>query len=98
MQPGDAEYFLSSLTTSSKVVIPVKTGIQCFYNMLKFLDTGVHRYDDVGEFSIFDESTNYGGWISEASSTLVCGALRSHALVAVRYGAAPDAPYIYIYI
>ena len=44
------------LTTSSKVVTPVKTGVQGFRNMLKYLDSGFHRNDDFWAFSTFDES------------------------------------------
>jgi hypothetical protein len=40
---------------SSKVVTPVKTGVQNFCNALKFLDSGFHRNDDFGAFSTFDE-------------------------------------------
>jgi hypothetical protein len=32
----------------SKVVTPVKAGVQYFCNTLKFLDSGVHRNDVVG--------------------------------------------------
>ena len=45
-----------TLAVSSKVVTPVKSGVQCFCNMLKFLDSGVHRNDDFGSFPTFDES------------------------------------------
>ena len=45
-----------SLTASSKVVTPVKTGVQCFCKMLKFLDSGFHRNDDFRVFLTFDES------------------------------------------
>jgi len=41
--------------TSSKVVTPVKTGVQCFCNTLKSLDSGFHRNDDSWAFSTFDE-------------------------------------------
>ena len=44
------------LSDSSKVVTPVKTGVQCFCNMLKYLDSGFHRNDDFWAFSTFDES------------------------------------------
>ena len=44
------------MTTSSKVVTPVKTGVQYFCNMLKSLDSGFHRNDDFWVFSTFDES------------------------------------------
>ena len=47
------------LTASSKVVTPVKTGVQCFCNMLKFLDSGVHRNDGCWAFSTFDESIRF---------------------------------------
>ena len=40
---------------SSKVVTPVKTGVQCFCNPLKFLDSGFHRNDDSWAFLTFDE-------------------------------------------
>jgi len=43
------------MTTSSKVVTPVKTGVQHFCNMLKFLDSGFHRNDVFWAFSTFDE-------------------------------------------
>jgi hypothetical protein len=32
----------------SKVVAPVKTGVQYFCNASKYLDSGVHRNDDFG--------------------------------------------------
>jgi hypothetical protein len=38
-----------------KVVTPVKTGVQYFCNTLKFLDSGLHRNDDFGAFSTFDQ-------------------------------------------
>ena len=44
------------VTDSPKVVIPVKTGVQRFCNMLKSLDSGFHRNDDFWAFSTFDES------------------------------------------
>jgi hypothetical protein len=37
----------------------VKTGVQYFCNMLKFLDSGVHRNDDSWAFSTFDETISY---------------------------------------
>jgi len=40
---------------SSKVVTPVKTGVQCFCNPLKSLDSGFHRNDDCWAFLTFDE-------------------------------------------
>jgi len=40
---------------SSKVVTPVKTGVQCFCNPLKSLDSGFHRNDDSWAFLTFDE-------------------------------------------
>jgi hypothetical protein len=40
---------------SSKVVTPVKTGVQCFCNTLKSLDSGFHRNDDSLAFLTFDE-------------------------------------------
>ena len=40
---------------SSKVVTPVKTGVQCFCNPLKSLDSGFHRNDDSWTFLTFDE-------------------------------------------
>ncbi|MFZ4441392.1 MAG: hypothetical protein ACOYOS_23515 [Syntrophales bacterium] len=46
------------MTASSKVVTPVKTGVQCFCKMLKFLDSGFHRNDDFRVFLTFDESIN----------------------------------------
>jgi len=46
---------MSRLMTSSKVVTPVKTGVQCFCNTLKSLDSGFHRNDDSWAFSTFDE-------------------------------------------
>jgi hypothetical protein len=36
-----------------KVVSPVKTGVQCFYNYLKLLDSGFRRNDDISLFSTF---------------------------------------------
>ena len=39
----------------SKVVTPVKTGVQCFCNSLKSLDSGFHRNDDSWAFLTFDE-------------------------------------------
>ena len=48
------------MTTSSKVVTPVKTGVQGFRNMLKYLDSGFHRNDDFWVFSTFDESISVG--------------------------------------
>ncbi len=53
---GDVVYAESKLMDSSKVVTPVKTGVQCFCNMLKYLDSGFHRNDDFWAFSTFDES------------------------------------------
>ncbi|MFZ4441029.1 MAG: hypothetical protein ACOYOS_21670, partial [Syntrophales bacterium] len=44
------------MTASSKVVTPVKTGVQCFCKMLNSLDSGFHRNDDFWAFSTFDES------------------------------------------
>jgi len=41
--------------TSSKVVTPVKTGVQCFRNTLKSLDSDFHRNDDSWAFSTFYE-------------------------------------------
>jgi predicted RNA binding protein YcfA (HicA-like mRNA interferase family) len=38
------------LMLSSKVVTPVKTGVQCFCNPLKSLDSGFHRNDDSWAF------------------------------------------------
>jgi hypothetical protein len=40
---------------SSKVVTPVKTGVQCFCNHLKSLDSGFHRNDDSWAFLTFNE-------------------------------------------
>ena len=40
---------------SSKVVTPVKTGVQFFCNPLKSLDSGFHRNDDSWAFLTFDE-------------------------------------------
>jgi hypothetical protein len=37
----------------------VKTGVQCFCNALKFLDSGVHRNDDSWAFSTFDKTINF---------------------------------------
>jgi len=51
----------SILTTSSKVVTPVKTGVQYFCNALKYLDSGFHRNDDSWAFSTFDEGINTVG-------------------------------------
>jgi hypothetical protein len=42
----------------SKVVTPVKTGVQYFCNTLKFLDSGVHRNDVFWAFSTFDQIIN----------------------------------------
>ena len=36
----------------------MKTGVQGFRNMLKYLDSGFHRNDDFWAFSTFDESIN----------------------------------------
>jgi hypothetical protein len=44
---------------SSKVVTPVKTGVQCFCNSLKSLDSGFHRNDDSWAFLTFDEFVKY---------------------------------------
>jgi len=46
------------LMLSSKVVTPVKTGVQCFCNPLKSLDSGFHRNDDSWAFLTFDEFVN----------------------------------------
>jgi len=51
------------LVLSSKVVTPVKTGVQCFCNPLKSLvsgacpglRSGIHRNDDSWAFLTFDE-------------------------------------------
>jgi len=43
------------MVLSSKVVTPVKTGVQCFCNPLKSLDSGFHRNDDSWAFLTFDE-------------------------------------------
>ena len=43
---------------SSKVVTPVKTGVQCFCNPLKSLDSGFHRNDDSWAFLTFYEIFN----------------------------------------
>jgi len=51
----------SYLTTSSKVIIPVKTGIQCFRNTSKCLDSGFRRNDGCWEFSTFDENIIFTG-------------------------------------
>ena len=48
------------MTASSKVVTPVKTGVQCFCKMLNSLDSGFHRNDDFWVFSTFDESISVG--------------------------------------
>ena len=45
----------SFLVLSLKVVTPVKTGVQCFCNPLKSLDSGFHRNDDSWAFLTFDE-------------------------------------------
>jgi hypothetical protein len=45
---------------SSKVVAPVKTGVQYFCNALKSLDSGFHRNDDSLAFSTFDEGMKNG--------------------------------------
>ena len=50
----------STMMLSSKVVTPVKTGVQCFCNPLKSLDSGFHRNDDSWAFLTFDEFVNYG--------------------------------------
>jgi hypothetical protein len=47
------------MVLSSKVVTPVKTGVQCFCNPLKSLDSGFHRNDDSWAFLTFDEFVNY---------------------------------------
>jgi len=46
---------ISNKVLSSKVVTPVKTGVQCFCNPLKSLDSGFHRNDDSWAFLTFDE-------------------------------------------
>ena len=64
---GDAAFvsdlekrFQSRLALSSKVVTPVKTGVQCFCNPLKSLDSGFHRNDDSWAFLTFDEFVKTG--------------------------------------
>jgi hypothetical protein len=47
------------LMLSSKVVTPVKTGVQCFCNHLKSLDSGFHRNDDSWAFLTFNEFVKY---------------------------------------
>jgi hypothetical protein len=44
------------MTATGKVVTPVKTGVQCFYNVLNPLDSGFHRNNDSWVFSTFYES------------------------------------------
>jgi hypothetical protein len=36
----------------------VKTGVQCLFNYLKYLDTGFRRYDDFEAFATFYEFVN----------------------------------------
>jgi len=45
--------WMSNLMVSQKVVSPVKTGVQCFHNCLKLLDSGFRRNDDHWPFSTF---------------------------------------------
>lgn len=52
---------------SQKVVTPVKTGVQRFYNYLKFLDSGFRRNDIRGCPVFFYDSVGIGegtdlGW------------------------------------
>ena len=49
------EIAYQDMVLSSKVVTPVKTGVQCFCNSLKSLDSGFHRNDDSWAFLTFDE-------------------------------------------
>ena len=49
------EIAYQDMVLSSKVVTPVKTGVQCFCNPLKSLDSGFHRNDDSWAFLTFDE-------------------------------------------
>jgi hypothetical protein len=46
------------MTLSSKVVTPVKTGVQCFCKVLKFPDSGFHQNDDSWAFSTFYDGVN----------------------------------------
>ena len=41
-----------------KAVTPVKTGVQCSCNYLKYMDTGFRRYDKIEVFVTFYESAN----------------------------------------
>ena len=50
-----------NLINRSKVVTPVKTGVQYWCNTLKILDSGVHRNDDFGAFSTFDQFIKLDG-------------------------------------
>jgi len=43
----------------------VKTGVQCFRNTLKSLDSGFHRNDDSWAFSTFYEAIK-GGYLSKS--------------------------------
>ena len=48
-----------------EIVTPVKTGVQYFRNTFKFLDSGVHRNDNFGAFSTFEESINKYCYLAE---------------------------------